>query len=512
MALLPRGRDESDSLVSFGDCYSFDRLALLGARGGTLRSDGSMLNHAKVTRPGICLADSRQPVAKEGCHPRESWGIGSRMPSSLQTSDRIVDTPAGDAAVRVEVLRSLEQFRARQSEWDAFLAEAAGEHAYMHDHSLIMMDLELNRSSYLPLFMIVWEGNKIQCLAPFYVERQPYRMSLGVMKVAAPMLRMLKIYGGSIVHRLGRPPELGLHSIFDTLRSWRRSFDTIAFFELPVGGDLWTYFEKSGWKRSGFKLIPASSSPSVLHFIEMSNSYDAYLASFGSKRRKAWRKVIRQFEARCPKGFEVVRVTEPDQAMRFLEDVDRVFPTTWQARVLAPRRHAKPANVDFYRTIAAQGRFRAYTLKVNGEPIAFSSGFQHNGVYYFDETGYDIAWREGNPGTVLLLRIMEDLHEHDPPRVCHFGYGDGLQKRTFGTRSVGVTVVHIVPDGALYGRNVVRLARWMDSFSGALRKLVTKVGIDGWLRERLKRGRYFGRSSATTTTNVVAAIAFLFGG
>jgi hypothetical protein len=110
---------------------------------------------------------------------------------------------------------------------------------------------------------------------------------------------------------------------------------------------------------------------------------------------------------------------------------------------------------------------------------------------------------------VLLLRIMEDLHAHVPPRVCHFGYGDGLQKQTFGTYSVDVSDVHLVPVGSIYGRAVVRTARWMDSLSGALRRLVTKIGIDTWLREGLKRGRWFKRGGGGTNAAVIAMLALI---
>ncbi len=396
--------------------------------------------------------------------------------------------PFGDGVrgnARVEVLRSVAAFKEIRGEWERFLLEHGADHTYMHDPALILSDLNGN-AEHVPRFIVVYEGNEITCVAPFYIVSQPYRIKLGLIQLAAPRLRMLKIYGGNVVHRKGQPTSRGLDHIFRTLRALSREFDSISFFELPIGGDLWTYFEKCERKPHGFRMVQQTDDASVVHYIQLPETYDEYLSSFKTRRRKTWRRIERDFDAQCPRGYDLVKLTTPDQAEEFLKDVDTVYAKTWQARAVK-RQHATIANKGYYRTSAERNLFRSYVLRVDGAPIAFSCGFQHRGVYYFGETGYDSDWRKHSPGTVLLLRMLEDLCAHDRPRECNFGFGAGLQKETFGNRVEAVSNLSLVRDTSIRGAVVIRSDASAQWFYRMMRRTVTRFGIDHWIRERIKR-------------------------
>ncbi len=390
---------------------------------------------------------------------------------------------------RMEVLQSTEEIRSFQDEWERFLADAAVHHTFMAHPALVLRELDANPETFKPLFIVARNDDGVQCLAPFYVHHRHFHVRLGVIDLLKPRVRMLKAFGNRVVHAQNAPVVPALQSIFQTLRSMRGQFDTLMFFELDVGGAVWNYFQETGGKRDGFRLIPASASPGVVYLIRLPETFDAYMSAFKGTRRKALRKLVRDFEVRCGTSYSIVRVTGPAEAQAFVEDAHRLYPKTWQAQAITETPHLRPANQAFYREVAERGWYRGYALKVGDRTIAFQSGFQYKGVYHFDETGYDLEWREAGPGNVLQLKIMEDLCSYNPPLVCDFGYGEGLQKRIFANDAKEVRNVHVVPQGAVYGSTLAIVNRSANTVAQTLRDLAARMRIDGWLRERIKRGK-----------------------
>jgi CelD/BcsL family acetyltransferase involved in cellulose biosynthesis len=65
-------------------------------------------------------------------------------------------------------------------------------------------------------------------------------------------------------------------------------------------------------------------------------------------------------------------------------------------------------------------------------PCAFVVGYQYAGVYHYAELGFDEAFAEYSPGTVLLYLLLEALHQRQRPELLNFGVGDASYKLRFG--------------------------------------------------------------------------------
>src|SRR5205823_2400496 len=127
-------------------------------------------------------------------------------------------------------------------------------------------------------------------------------------------------------------------------------------------------------------------------------------------------------------------VNRADQVAGFLNDAHCISQESWQSKRLGLRIKNSPQEKALYEALAELGALRAYLLHHAGKPIAFSLGIQWNGGYLWDEVGHIAAFSEQSPGTVLFMRMLEDLIARDTPRIFDFGYGDGEHKRLFGTR------------------------------------------------------------------------------
>lgn len=83
-------------------------------------------------------------------------------------------------------------------------------------------------------------------------------------------------------------------------------------------------------------------------------------------------------------------------------------------------------------TLAADhGWLRAYLLYVDEKPCAFWIGTLYGKVFHLDFTGYDSAFKRYEPGTILFMRMIEDLTNSKVEEI-DFGFGDAFYKQRFG--------------------------------------------------------------------------------
>ena len=119
------------------------------------------------------------------------------------------------------------------------------------------------------------------------------------------------------------------------------------------------------------------------------------------------------------------------QVASFLDEVNRVYGSTWQGRTYGGRIHNGQEEIARLEGIAA-GLSALLLLAEEARAIAFMLGYQYHDHYFYEETGYDSARSSTSPGSVLTHAVIEDLFSANTPRELSFGFGDGPYKRTFG--------------------------------------------------------------------------------
>ena len=78
-----------------------------------------------------------------------------------------------------------------------------------------------------------------------------------------------------------------------------------------------------------------------------------------------------------------------------------------------------------------KGWLKAYLVYVGDEPVAFWCGRLYNGVMYLEWTGYKPAYRKFEVGTVLYVKMLEDLCAAGV-RAIDYGLGTAGYKERFG--------------------------------------------------------------------------------
>ena len=92
--------------------------------------------------------------------------------------------------------------------------------------------------------------------------------------------------------------------------------------------------------------------------------------------------------------------------------------------------------------LATKGLLRSYFLYVNEKPCAYWIGTLYGNVFHLDYTAYDPAFQKNEPGTVLFMKMIDDLCRLKVKEI-DFGFGDALYKNRYGDESWEESSVYI---------------------------------------------------------------------
>jgi len=214
--------------------------------------------------------------------------------------------------------------------------------------------------------------------------------------------------------------------------------DFVNFDDLEVGCQLWE--ELWGASASGGKvMLYQPLAPQPHWWIEFPEKPEEYWGHFAAKALRNIRREARRFE------HTVKCVTRAQDVEGFLEAAHSVAQATWLAKRSGMRVTNSAQERDFFTALAAKGALRSYLVEHEGTPVAFAIGVQWKGCYRYEETGYDMAHAKYSPGTIMLLRMIEDMIARDTPRLMDFGFGHAEYKRLFCTRQTQSAPVLLMP-------------------------------------------------------------------
>lgn len=160
--------------------------------------------------------------------------------------------------------------------------------------------------------------------------------------------------------------------------------------------------------------------------IRLPQNPEDYWRGFSKNARKQNRRLLEDNSR-----FTLWRATDVTHVPDFLEAAKQVAERSWQSDRLQTRLCQDESRLELLTFLAQQGALRSYVLFDGQTPIAFEFDHQLKGYLVSEEAAYDQRYSEHAPGRTLLLRVLHDLFEHDPPAWYDFAGGDWDYKRRF---------------------------------------------------------------------------------
>lgn len=218
------------------------------------------------------------------------------------------------------------------------------------------------------------------------------------------------------------------------------------------------------------------------HTIDLPATYDDYWNKFNAKTRSTLRRKIKQF-GEC----RLERISKPFQIPDFLVNAQKVAKRSWQNDLLGLRIHNDDYELAMFTFLATQNTLRSYILWKEDTPVSFCIGTQHNGVFHYEEVGYDRDYSKKSPGQILVIKVLEDMYEHERPNTFDFGGGDAEYKRQFGTSISESGHIWLLRPG-IRSRMIAGYLSGRRAMSQALRGTLARTGLLDRVRRLTRRG------------------------
>lgn len=312
-------------------------------------------------------------------------------------------------------------------------------------------------------------------MLPFVVDKHHHSFSVGERRLGLLSVRSLQLVNPWLAE--GHQPHDIARLLSGVLATER--VDLINLGEILQDSSLRAALDKLSWKSRKLRIERKNG---VRWLIDLPDSMKTYLHSLPRKDRKNldWkmRKASKNFDVRLE------TFTDPSNLERFLEEGERISRLTYQWNVGQQLRNDRET-LDRYRMLAEQGRLRCYLLLLDGVPRAFSRGVAYGDIFHEETPGYDPDFAKFSIGTIMLLRVLQDLIENSTCTVYDFGSGgdwSGFKSR-FGNRALVCNTYYVI--NATRPRGLMLLAG--QNLLTSLKNLAAVLIPDGTLREVIKR-------------------------
>lgn len=171
-------------------------------------------------------------------------------------------------------------------------------------------------------------------------------------------------------------------------------------------------------------------------YVRLDQDYDAYLASFPSKRRSTLTRKSKKL-AKASGGTLDVRCYRSESEIAEFHDLARlVSAKTYQERLLGAGLPADPEALAEMKGLARRDAVRAWLLFLDGTPISYLYAPAEGETLVYAYLGYDPDFAELSPGTVLQMEALREAMGEGRFRLFDFTEGEGQHKRQFASGEV----------------------------------------------------------------------------
>lgn len=259
------------------------------------------------------------------------------------------------------------------------------------------------------------------------IEKRRLDFKLGYKTFFSPTLKCLSIVYGGII---GRPPaelcEALIGEIMNLLHSGQ--VDLVFFNHLGIDSPVYKFC----------KTVPGFFSRS--HFTSeephwqtsIPDSMEEFYSHIPNSRKRRWRRDIRQLEKISSSEIKVVCYRGLSDVNYLIDVACRINESTYKSG-LAVGFTDSDVNRALLEKNAKEGRLRAYILYVGDEPCAFQFDVLYGKTQFTEFGSFDPRWSRGSPGTVLLIKVLEQLCQDSEVSIMDYGFGHALYKSKFGT-------------------------------------------------------------------------------
>jgi hypothetical protein len=309
------------------------------------------------------------------------------------------------------------------------------------------------------------------------LQKWSLKLKLGYKTLFSSTLRCLGVvYGGVIGNLTNDVCEMLVRELMNTLRCGEA--DMIRFNHIRTDSCIFRISIKlPGVLNRGYF-------PKVENHWSMSapENLEQFYQARSKKHRGNLKRYISKLDKEYPNQVRIITYTEEgdlDEAIKAASQISRL---TYQ-HGLDSGFTDNPRTRVLLTTAARQGWLRMSVLYINGEPGAFQVGQHYGKQYMLEQIGFDPKWSRLELGTVLFIRVLEDICADPDIEFVDFGFGDADYKHSYGDKQWQEASVYIFAP-RLYPIFINIVQTFTIGLNKSLEYILHKTGLVGWIKRR----------------------------
>jgi hypothetical protein len=373
----------------------------------------------------------------------------------------------------IRVVESIDEIEKLRPIWEGMQKH------FNSDIDMFLMNLGARQCILQPyVLLLLLDGRPLAILAG-RIEEVRFKLKIGFKTINGPMTRQLVIiYHGLIGDASQSTSEL---FIAELMRAFaKKHIDAVWFYSLQVDSELYraaqiipSFFGRDHGAEIGYHWSAKLPSSGV----------DEFLKKISSKHRYWLRRLPKVLEKDHPGRIEYKIFTASSDVARLCEDCEEVASKTYHRALAVGFTDDEPGRRRLMLWAEKQA-LRGYVLYIDGKPNAFWIGTRYASSFHLDYTGYHPDFKKYELGTILFMKMVEDL-------ICNgvdeldFGLGTLWYKERFGEKSKPEGSIYIFAPsikGVLI--NVIRMS--VNMFAENAKWLLKRAGIFAKVKNRLR--------------------------
>ncbi len=374
------------------------------------------------------------------------------------------------------IARSTDEVKALRTIWEKFQPRPNSDidhylHVTAEDKSIVRPHVTLLERCGEPVALAVGR-----------IEYERFSCKFGYKNIYAPLVRTLGIvYDGLLGDFSIDNSKIILDSLLQTMRL--ENLGLIRFSYLRIDSPMYEVVRNY----SNVLTRDHLRSPSIHWRMDVPENIEGFYRSRSRKHRYWLNRIRKILEAEFPGQVLYKTYSVGQDIDEFLVNAEIVGRKTYQWGLGYGFRDS-PEMRKRLETFAEKNQFRGYVLYVKDEPRAFWLGRGYSNIFYLTHTGYDPDYKKYELGTILFIKMLQDIAENTNSDYIDFGFSDQPYKARFGNEHWEEETVYVFA-ASLRGLrlNIIRTVIggcWVYTV-GALNKFGIKNRMKRLMRDRL---------------------------
>ena len=297
--------------------------------------------------------------------------------------------------------------------------------------------VKAHNSDLRPYIMVLERNGCPAAMMIGCIEKDRVELRFGYRTLLRPRLKCLSVvYGGILGERTSDICTSLVRELMNTLK--RGDIDAVFINHITTSSPIYQTATKMPSLLCQSYLARADRHWSM----SIHKNVDLMYQSLTPKSRNTLRRKIRKLERGFADKLNIVDYRDKDDLADAMSAASYVSKHTYQAGLGVGFVNDSQTR-EILAVAAEHGWLRMSILHIEDEPCAFQLGLRYGKTYFLEKLGFLPRWKQWNVGTVLFVKVLEDLCRDPLAERFDFGFGDAQYKSTYGSECWDEASVYI---------------------------------------------------------------------